>query len=42
MKGVSAMTETLPLERTTAPYERMMRLEARFRAAIKTANRPLR
>jgi D-arabinose 1-dehydrogenase-like Zn-dependent alcohol dehydrogenase len=38
MAGVRPMTETLPLERTTEAYERMMSNRARFRVVITTGN----
>jgi D-arabinose 1-dehydrogenase-like Zn-dependent alcohol dehydrogenase len=36
--GVRPMTETFPLEKAQAPYERMMSNSARFRVVLTTGN----
>jgi D-arabinose 1-dehydrogenase-like Zn-dependent alcohol dehydrogenase len=38
MTGVRPMTETFPLERAQAAYERMMSNSARFRVVLTTGN----
>jgi D-arabinose 1-dehydrogenase-like Zn-dependent alcohol dehydrogenase len=39
MVGAPAMTETFPLEKAQAAYERMMSNSARFRVVLTTGNR---
>jgi alcohol dehydrogenase len=38
MTGVRPMTETFPLEKAQAAYERMMSNSARFRVVLTTGN----